>query len=91
MSAKIKFTDIETKEEIDFNVIEETRVNNINYLLVTENIEGEEEDEEETAYILKDLSSDAEIEARYVIVEEDEELEYISKIFQELLDDVDIE
>ena len=64
MSQTIKFTDVETNEEIEFEVVEETRVNNVNYLLVTE--------------------------AKYEIVEDDNELEYISKIFEELLEDVDI-
>ena len=36
MSQTIKFTDVETNEEIEFEVVEETRVNNVNYLLVTE-------------------------------------------------------
>ena len=35
MSQTIKFTDVETNEEIEFEVVEETRVNNVNYLLVT--------------------------------------------------------
>ena len=56
------------------------------FLLVTES----EEDEAE-AYLLKDLSEDGEAEARYVFVEDDEELEAVSKIFAELLDDVDLE
>ena len=51
-SDKIKFQDSETGEEVEFQVVEQTRVNNINYLLVTE---GEDE---ETAYILKDLSEE---------------------------------
>lgn len=89
MSAKIKFTDMETKEEIGFDVIEETRINNTNYLLVTES-DGTTEDEEETAYILKDISEETETEARYIIVEDDNELEYVSKIFEELLEDVEL-
>lgn len=89
MSEKIKFTDDVTKEEVEFQVVEQTRVNNINYLLVTEDIESGEE--EETAYILKDLSSPEEKDARYEIVEDDEEIDYISKIFSELLEDIDIE
>lgn len=89
MSEKIKFVDDVTKEEIEFYVVEQTRVNNINYLLVTEDYEGGEE--EETAYILKDLSAPEEAEAHYEIVEDDEELDSISKIFGELLDDVEIE
>lgn len=89
MSEKIKFVDDVTKEEIEFYVVEQTRVNNMNYLLVTEESEGGEE--EETAYILKDLSLPEETEAHYEIVEDDEELDSISKIFGELLDDVEIE
>ncbi|MBQ3545312.1 MAG: DUF1292 domain-containing protein [Lachnospiraceae bacterium] len=89
MSEKIKFTDNDTKEEIEFSVIEETRVNNTNYLLVTEEMENDEE--EEVAYILKDLSTAEDKEANYVIVEDDDEIEYVSKIFSELLEDIDIE
>lgn len=89
MSAKIKFTDMETKEEIEFDVIEETRINNTNYLLVTES-DAATEDEEETAYILKDISEETETEARYIIVEDDNEVEYVSKIFEELLEDVEL-
>lgn len=90
MSAKIKFTDVETNEEIEFDVIEETRVNNVNYLLVTESDEETDDSGEETAYILKDLSGEADSEAKYEIVEDDDEIEYISKIFSELLDDVEL-
>ena len=89
MSAKIKFTDMETKEEIEFDVIEETRINNTNYLLVTES-DAATEDEEETAYIIKDISEEMETEARYIIVEDDNEVEYVSKIFEELLEDVEL-
>ena len=46
--------------------------------------------DDEVAYILKDLSSPEDTEAKYEIVEDDNELEYISKIFEELLEDVDI-
>ena len=41
--------------------------------------------------ILKDESQDSDSEASYVIVDDDDELEYVSQIFAELLDDVDIE
>ena len=36
-------------------VIEETRINNVNYILVTD---SDGEDEEAEAYILKDISDD---------------------------------
>lgn len=87
MENKISFVVDETNEKVEFYVVEETRINNINYLLVTEN----ESDEEADAYILKDTSKAEEKEAVYEIVEDDEELEYVSRIFAEILDDIDIE
>lgn len=79
---------METGEEIEFYVIEETRINNINYILVTEE---DDNDEEAAAYILKDLSSAEDTEAQYVMVEDDDEIQYVSKIFGELLEDVDLD
>lgn len=83
---KIEFTPVGEKEAVGFFVLEETRIGGVSYLLVTES----EEDEAE-AYILKDLSQDGEEEASYVFVEDDDELAAVSKIFAELLEDVDIE
>ena len=51
----------EDQESVDFYIIEETRVNGINYLLVTES--EDEEDEEAEAYILKDTSKAEDTEA----------------------------
>ena len=51
----------------------------------------EDENVDADAYILKDESQDSDSEASYVIVDDDDELEYVSQIFAELLDDVDIE
>ena len=68
--------------------MEQTKLNGITYLLVTDS-DGEEE--ERTAYILKDLSQDTDESALYDIVDDENELESIAKIFEELLDDVDIE
>ena len=51
-----------------------------------------ESDEEETeAYILKDTSKTEESDSIYEMVEDDEELEAISKVFSELLEDIDLE
>ena len=57
--------------------------------MVTENSDPEIEsgEDEEVAYILKDLSEDSSADAVYEMVEDDKELDYISKIFEELLDD----
>lgn len=87
MSEKISFVIDDTKEEVEFFVVEETRINNTNYLLVTES----ETDEEADAYILKDTSNAEDTEAVYEIIEDDDELEYVSRIFAEILDDIDIE
>lgn len=86
MEEKIVFID-EDGNEVEMYVVEETRINNVNYLLVTED-EGDEE--EAAAYILKDISKEEEEEAVYEMVVEDSEIDYIGKVFSELLDDIDI-
>lgn len=82
---KIKFDFADTEETAEFFVLEETRINGINYILVTD---SEEDDAE--ALILKDLSADGDAEALFEIVDDDNELEAVSKIFSEMLEDVDI-
>lgn len=79
----------EDQKSVDFYIIEETRVNGINYLLVTES--EDEEDEEAEAYILKDTSKAEDTEAVYEFVESEEELDAVSRIFAELLEDMDLE
>ena len=81
---KIEFCPVGEDKTVGFFVVEETRINGVSYLLVTET-----EDDEAEAYILKDTSLDGEEEASYVFVEDDNELEEVSKIFAELLEDVD--
>ena len=87
MNKRREFCPDGENETVGFFVVEETRIAGVSYLLVTES----EDDEEAEAYILKDLSEDGETEARYVFVEDDQELEAVSKIFAELLEDVDLE
>ena len=82
---KIIFRSPETQEEISFFCLEQTKIHNQNYLLVTEDEEGDSD-----AYILKEISSDGE-ETVYEMVEEDAELEAIGRIFSELMEDVDFE
>lgn len=86
MEEKIVLTDDEGNE-VEMYVVEETRINNVNYILVTE--EGDEG--EEIAHILKDVSDENDEEAIYEMVEDDSELDYIGRIFSELLEDIDIE
>ena len=73
-------------EQAEFYVLEQTRINNRDYLLVTVDEDGDSD-----AFVLKDLSEDTEKEAVYEIVEEEAELEAIAKVFSEMLEDVDIE
>ncbi len=82
---KIAFT-LDDDELVEFFVLEETKINGTKYILVTES----EEDEAE-AYILKDLAAEDEVESIYEIVEDENELEMVSALFAELLEDVDIE
>lgn len=86
MEEKIIFVDDEGNE-VEMYVIEETRINNVNYILVTD----DDESDEAEAYILKDVSGEEEEEAVYEIVEEDSEIDYIGRIFEELLEDIDLE
>lgn len=83
---KIEFCPVGEEKSVGFFVVEQTRINGVSYLLVTET-----EDEDAQAWILKDLSKDGEEESVYTFVEDDDELEAVSKIFAELLEDVDIE
>ena len=75
-------------EKIEFSVIEQTKVNGCNYLLVTD---GNLEDEEADAYILKDVASETDAESVYEMVEDENELEAIGRVFSELIDDFEIE
>lgn len=77
----------EYNEEVSFYVLEETRVNGMNYLLVTES----EDEEDAECYILKDTSADTDAEAVYEFVDDDSELDSVSRIFEQLLEDVDFE
>ena len=86
MEEKIVLTDDEGNE-VEMYVVEETRINNVNYILVTEEVD----EEEEIAHILKDVSDENDEEAIYEMVEDDSELDYIGRIFSELLEDIDIE
>lgn len=83
---KITFT-TEDNEEIEFFVLEQTMINGVNYILVAD---SDNEEEEANALILKEKTS-ANDETIYDVVEEEQELLSISKIFEELLENIDIE
>lgn len=73
-------------EQAEFYVLEQTRVNGVNYLLVAD---SEEDDGE--GLILKDMASEEEQESLYEIVEDEQELSAVLTVFEQLLDDVEIE
>ncbi|HKM33319.1 MAG TPA: DUF1292 domain-containing protein [Lachnospiraceae bacterium] len=74
------------QEAVEFYVLEQTRIGGTNYILVTEEEEGDGE-----ALILKDLSKDGEEESIYAIVEQEEELEAVAQVFQSMMDDITLE
>ncbi len=83
----ITFT-TEDGEEVEFYVLEETMINGTNYILVAD---SDNEEEEANALILKEQSVGDDEEVIYDVVEDESELLSISKVFEELLDDIDIE
>ena len=83
---KIKFMSEEMNEEVDFYVLEQTKVGGVSYILVTDS-----EDDDEECLILKDTSGENQSESVYEIVEDDVELSAVLKVFEELLEDVEIE
>lgn len=82
---KITFTP-EGDEAIDFYILETTRLGGTDYILVTEEPEGDGE-----AYILKDLSAGDDDEAVYEMVDDDEELQAVGQVFANILEDIDIQ
>ena len=85
MTEKIEFIDEQGNVSAYF-VLEQTRVNGINYLLVTDS----PEDEDGEAFIMKDLASPEEKESLYEMVEDNAEFSSVAAIFAELLEDIDL-
>jgi hypothetical protein len=82
----VVMTDEETGEEVELYIVEETKINGVNYLLVTDTV-----DEDADAYILKDVSTEDDEEAVLELVDDENEIEYIGKVFEQMLEDeVDI-
>ncbi len=78
----IIFTDPETGEEVSFFVEDETTLNGVKYLLVSE----ETDEEEYNAYILKEMQV-GEDEILYQMVDDDTEFAALAKVFSELADE----
>lgn len=73
------------EEQVEFYVLEETRIGGFNYILVSDVEDGDGE-----ALILKDLSNENDAEAVYEIVSDDSELMAVASVFENLLEDVDL-
>ncbi len=85
---KIITLETEDGERIDLSILEETRINGMNYILVTD---AAEEEEDGQCYILKDRSEKDAADAVYEFVDDDDELDYLFKIFSELVADLDLD
>ncbi|MBR1741995.1 MAG: DUF1292 domain-containing protein [Lachnospiraceae bacterium] len=74
----------EDGEEVRFFVIEETKLAGDNYLLVSDGM-----GEEATAYIMQEITEENE-EKIYEMVEDGKKLEALSKVFSELIENVEL-
>lgn len=79
---QIAFTDPQTGNPVFFYVLEETKLAGSVYLLV-----AEEEEADCDAYILKQVTEDADGTVTYEMVENRQELDAVAKVFTELLED----
>lgn len=71
--------------EIEMEILEQTTVQGVSYILVTDAAENEDGD----CYVMKDISGPTDEDADYVFVEDDTELEAVFKIFETLMDGED--
>ena len=82
---KIKFM-LDTKESVEFYVLEQTKLGGISYILVTDAEEGDGE-----ALILKETAENSDRkESIYEIVSDDTELSAVAAVFENLLEDIDL-
>ncbi|HJB35809.1 MAG TPA: DUF1292 domain-containing protein [Candidatus Blautia merdipullorum] len=82
--------DGEDGSELEFGILEQTRVGGTNYLLVVDPDETENENGS-AAYILKDISEDGDKDGCYVFVEDDTEYDAVYKVFAAMLEDIEFE
>ena len=83
---KIRFAFADGSGEDEFFVLEETMINGSTYLLVTD---SEEDDAE--CLILKETEGPVPGDRVYEIVEDEREQDALLTIFEQLLEDVEIE
>lgn len=74
--------------EVEFTILETTKLGGTDYILVTD----APDDEDGECYVMKDVSEAGEDEAMYESVEDETELAAVFKIFEEMLaGEIDIE
>lgn len=83
---KIRMMSDETGEELELYVLEQTRINGISYILAADSEFGDAE-----CMILRDKAAAENSDSIYEFVEDDTELDAVLQIFEELLEDVNIE
>lgn len=83
---KIRFAFEDGSGTAEFFVLEQTKINSAVYILVTDS-----DKDDAQCLILKDTGAADAAESIYEIVEDETELLAVSKVFEELLEDVDIE
>ncbi len=71
---------------VEFRVVEQTTLGGINYLFVIDKT-----DDESFLILRENAGADTEEMAAYDIVEDEKELDAVIKIFDELLEDVNLE
>lgn len=85
----VPFTTVDG-ETVEMYVLEETTLQGIHYILVTEDLS--DDGEEAVVMIMKEEKQQKEDEfAVYGIVENEDELQAVAKIFAELMEDVDFQ
>ena len=82
---KVRFT-LDTQESVEFYVLEQTKLSENQYLLVTDVQEGDGD-----ALILKEVvMGEGKTESVYEVVEDDTELGAVASVFENLLEDVEL-
>ncbi len=81
----VKFTDPVSGESDSFFVVEKTSLNGREFLLVTEEEEGDS-----MAMILEAVSPGEGEDTDYRVVDDDDTLEAVSRVFTELLEDTEV-
>lgn len=81
---KITFTPNTDEEQIQLFVLEKTTLGGVDYLLVTDQEEGDAQ-----ALILKDVTKEEGDDSMYEVVSDEKELDAVAAVFANLLDDIE--